>query len=83
MTAPTTYQQWETASIRVDQSLALAKILRELFWNWENEHALGTAYCICALVPVDLRLVADMLTRELTQASDDLSHMEPIEEVRS
>jgi hypothetical protein len=39
MTAPTTYQQWETASIRVDQSLALAKILRELFWNWENEHA--------------------------------------------
>jgi hypothetical protein len=32
---------------------------------------------------VDLRLVADMLIRELTQASDDLSHMEPIEEVRS
>jgi hypothetical protein len=27
--------------------------------------------------------VADMLTRELTQASDDLSYMEPIEEVRS
>jgi hypothetical protein len=83
MTMTTKYRQWETASGHVDQSLALAKILRELFWTWEDEHAVGTAYCMRALVPMDLRLVADMLTRELTQASDDLSHMEPIEEVRS
>ena len=77
MTSSTAYQQWETVSRRVDQSLALAKLLRELFSTWENEHTLGTDYRLHGMAPMDLRSVTDLLTTELKQASDVLSDMEP------
>ena len=77
MTTPMTYQQWETVSTHVDQSLALAKLLRELFWTWENEHMLGTMYRTQGLDPIDLRLMVDVLRGELTHASELVSHLEP------
>jgi hypothetical protein len=81
MTTPTEHQQWDTVQDRVDHSLALVRVLRQLFWAWVNEHTLGTAYCMQGMNPLDLRLVTDLLTGELKQAEELLGHMEPLEEV--
>jgi hypothetical protein len=81
MTTTTKYHQWETVSDRVSQSLALAKVLRKLFWQWEDEHKLGTTFEMHGLDPMDLRLVTDLLTGGLNQAEELLGHMEPIDEV--
>lgn len=77
MTAPTAHDQWETVIIQLDQSLALAKVLRELFIAWEDEHMVGTTYHMHGVPPGELRAVTDLLTRGMEQASDLLGPLEP------
>jgi hypothetical protein len=71
-------EQWHLLAQQVDQGLALGKVVRELFWFWENEHTVGTCYTMEALTPGELRCVMDLLTGTLRHASALVYDMEPI-----
>ena len=76
-TTPSVEEQWNRLAQHVDQGLAVGKVLRELFWFWENDHHLGTRYCMEGLTPQELRSVMDVLNGELSQASELVYDMEP------